>query len=759
MPKSSKQFRQLKERQDKINENLAIGLEDLGYKISALTDVIEDKKFSKTENNLAKTISDLTDALVGKQLSETYRANAEKLERIEQNRALGKKEEREKKQKKETSYGEKAGGFFSQGEFIKGIAATLVGGISGEPGRQKEKLKQEETEKKEAEARSEKREQELRKDNERIEKLLTRLTVSVEHQEATAEDQKYDLRDTLDNISNKQTPVGMTSTGKVQKVEVVNFDQLNDKLQLLGQTINSGSNSILGGFVESLGSKLLSMFSKGGSIWTMLEGAFSSSLGVGLGSALAAVGVTALAWKMLEKALNDSQVGYDERRKKEQEDATRAARAETSFKGNAARQTVQQQALQASQLYGEQANTAEYADTQADSSAKTNKILAAAWREEADRRRTAVTPTKSQTETPSPEMAHAPTLIPGSIEEAEYWAKNHPDEESRTGWARAVEQRKADFAAADETPSAPIQVPGTSIDVVEKISPAVATEPIKNKPMTTPSKKKQNKKNSSPTVQENLQSYGPEFLRGINDLAQKYNLDPTDLLANMAAESGISPSIKNKTGGAVGLIQFMPSTAKDLGTSSEELSKMSAVEQLKYVDKYFKQVGLDKSAKEAKSKGKKVTASTLYSKVFLPLYADAPEDTVLGKKGSPELLKGTNFTLGKIYEQNSSLDVDHNDIIQKFELGSKIASKRGEVERAISAVATPPMLATTAPTSGSSIYSASRNAQQGPASPVIVNAPTTNNNTNISSNSGKPNTSKPVAGTIPRDKTHSSFMG
>ena len=612
--------------------------------------------------------------MVGKQLSETYRANAEKLERIEQNRALGKKEEREKKQKKETSYGEKAGGFFSQGEFIKGIAATLVGGISGEPGRQKEKLKQEETEKKEAEARSEKREQELRKDNERIEKLLTRLTVSVEHQEATAEDQKYDLRDTLDNISNKQTPVGMTSTGKVQKVEVVNFDQLNDKLQLLGQTINSGSNSILGGFVESLGSKLLSMFSKGGSIWTMLKGAFSSSLGVGLGSALAAVGVTALAWKMLEKALNDSQVGYDERRKKEQEDATRAARAETSFKGNAARQTVQQQALQASQLYGEQANTAEYADTQADSLAKTNKILAAAWREEADRRRTAVTPTKSQTETPSPEMAHAPTLIPGSI-------------------------------------------------------------------------------------QENLQTYGPEFLRGINDLAEKYNLDSTDLLANMAAESGISPSIKNKTGGAVGLIQFMPSTAKDLGTSSEELSKMSAVEQLKYVDKYFKQVGLDKSAKEAKSKGKKVTASTLYSKVFLPLYADAPEDTVLGKKGSPELLKGTNLTLGKIYEQNSSLDVDHNDIIQKFELGSKIASKRGEVEQALSAVATPPMLAMTAATSGSSIYSASRNAQQGPASPVIVNAPTTNNNTNISSNSGKTNTSKPVAGTIQRDKTQSSYMG
>ena len=409
-------------------------------------------------------------------------------------------------------------------------------------------------------------------------------------------------------------------------------------------------------------------------------------------------------------------------------------------------------------------------------------------------------------------MAHAPTLIPGSIEEAEYWAKNHPDEESRTGWARAVEQRKADFAAADETPSAPIQVPGTSgtsIDVVEKISPAVPTEP---KPMTTPSNKKQNKKNtpskkkknSAPTVQENLQTYGPEFLRGINDLAEKYNLDSTDLLANMAAESGISPSIKNKTGGAVGLIQFMPSTAKDLGTSSEELSKMSAVEQLKYVDKYFKQVGLDKSAKEAKSKGKKVTASTLYSKVFLPLYADAPEDTVLGKKGSPELLKGTKLTLGKIYEQNSSLDIDHNDIIQKFELGSKIASKRGEVEQAISAVATPPMLAQeagntgvedyatsvqkmatkvpqiisaqqptgkptgtptppmlamTAPTSGSSIYSASRNAQQGPVSPVIVNAPTTNNNTNISSNSGKPNTSKPVAGTIPRDKTHSSFMG
>jgi hypothetical protein len=60
----------------------------------------------------------------------------------------------------------------------------------------------------------------------------------------------------------------------------------------------------------------------------------------------------------------------------------------------------------------------------------------------------------------------------------------------------------------------------------------------------------------------------------------------------MAFETGgtFSPSQKNAAGSSViGLIQFMSTTAKNLGTSTSELAKMTAVEQLNYVEKYLKQ--------------------------------------------------------------------------------------------------------------------------------------------------------------------------
>jgi hypothetical protein len=48
-----------------------------------------------------------------------------------------------------------------------------------------------------------------------------------------------------------------------------------------------------------------------------------------------------------------------------------------------------------------------------------------------------------------------------------------------------------------------------------------------------------------------------------------------------------SPKIKNTKSSATGLIQFMEKTAKSLGTTTNLLSKMNAIEQLEYVFKYF----------------------------------------------------------------------------------------------------------------------------------------------------------------------------
>lgn len=81
----------------------------------------------------------------------------------------------------------------------------------------------------------------------------------------------------------------------------------------------------------------------------------------------------------------------------------------------------------------------------------------------------------------------------------------------------------------------------------------------------------------------------PEFLRQMEGVAQRVGARPEDLMAVMALESGrtFSPSVRNADTGATGLIQFMPSTARGLGTTTSALAQMTATEQLPYVERYL----------------------------------------------------------------------------------------------------------------------------------------------------------------------------
>jgi soluble lytic murein transglycosylase-like protein len=51
----------------------------------------------------------------------------------------------------------------------------------------------------------------------------------------------------------------------------------------------------------------------------------------------------------------------------------------------------------------------------------------------------------------------------------------------------------------------------------------------------------------------------------ISQAAQKYNLDPAKLTAQLAYESGLDPSKVNPKSGAAGIAQFMPGTARGFG--------------------------------------------------------------------------------------------------------------------------------------------------------------------------------------------------
>ncbi|MCK8669197.1 hypothetical protein M1M11_30415 [Pseudomonas azerbaijanoccidens] len=75
-------------------------------------------------------------------------------------------------------------------------------------------------------------------------------------------------------------------------------------------------------------------------------------------------------------------------------------------------------------------------------------------------------------------------------------------------------------------------------------------------------------------------------------ITQNLSLQPNWLMAVMAWETKktFSPSARNRDKGstATGLIQFVEKTARGLGTTTARLATMSAVEQLDWVEKYYK---------------------------------------------------------------------------------------------------------------------------------------------------------------------------
>lgn len=126
------------------------------------------------------------------------------------------------------------------------------------------------------------------------------------------------------------------------------------------------------------------------------------------------------------------------------------------------------------------------------------------------------------------------------------------------------------------------------------------------------------------------------------------------LMACMAWESGrsFSPSVVNGAGsGAVGLIQFMPSTAKGLGTSTAALAAMTAEQQLDYVQHYF-----------APYRGKLQVLSDVYMVILWPAAVGKSDATILWNKD----------TRPTTYQENKGLDGDHNGEITKAEAAARV---------------------------------------------------------------------------------------
>jgi hypothetical protein len=147
----------------------------------------------------------------------------------------------------------------------------------------------------------------------------------------------------------------------------------------------------------------------------------------------------------------------------------------------------------------------------------------------------------------------------------------------------------------------------------------------------------------------------PGFKRKVLAITARLEIAPDFLMSCMAFESGetFSPSIRNAAGsGAVGLIQFMPSTARGLNTSSAALAAMSAESQLDYVERYFRPY-----------KGRIRTIEDIYMTILFP--------RAIGKVADYVLFSGET----KAYAQNKGLDADGNRSVSKYEAAAAVRAK------------------------------------------------------------------------------------
>tara|TARA_R100000773_G_C4216706_1_gene115287 strand:+ start:364 stop:1554 length:1191 start_codon:yes stop_codon:yes gene_type:complete len=156
------------------------------------------------------------------------------------------------------------------------------------------------------------------------------------------------------------------------------------------------------------------------------------------------------------------------------------------------------------------------------------------------------------------------------------------------------------------------------------------------------------------------------FLKAIEDLSEKRGINQSQLLGLIASESSFDPKAVNKDTGATGLIQFMPEVAESLGTTTDEIQKMSRAEQVKLIDKYFDMNKLPDNP----------TAGQLKTNVLMPAYTDKSDDFEL-------MTKNKQFTDGEAgnpntYSQNKGLDYNEDGFVTVGEAGESVTKKMKE---------------------------------------------------------------------------------
>ena len=154
------------------------------------------------------------------------------------------------------------------------------------------------------------------------------------------------------------------------------------------------------------------------------------------------------------------------------------------------------------------------------------------------------------------------------------------------------------------------------------------------------------------------------FLGAVETTSQNLGINSADLLTAISFETvgTFRPDIKNPGSTATGLIQFLESTAKGLGTSTSALAKMSRVEQMEYVEKYLRPF-----------KGRMKNLGDVYMAIHWPGGVGKDDNYVMYREGS------NNYRLNKVLDVNGDGTVTRGESLQRVRQSSGSGGQGGQV--------------------------------------------------------------------------------
>ena len=147
--------------------------------------------------------------------------------------------------------------------------------------------------------------------------------------------------------------------------------------------------------------------------------------------------------------------------------------------------------------------------------------------------------------------------------------------------------------------------------------------------------------------------YRAAFLSEVTAMSGRLNMKPEWFMVCICFETSCTfrADIRNRYSGAVGLIQFIPTTARRLGTTNRRLADMTPVEQLFWVEQYF-----------LPYRGRIHSVYDAYIVIFAPAFLGYPDDRVLYESNGRTALDRRRYRYNKILDTNKDGMITIKDV-------------------------------------------------------------------------------------------------